>query len=98
MTLTISDLPPEVERRLKIEAARLGLNEADYVKQLIQRGLPTTEEPTHFMDQATLDLLAQWDAEDATDDPAEIVRRQAEWEEFRKSMNEDSLSGRPVYP
>lgn len=98
MTLTISDLPPEVERRLKSEAARLGVDEVEYVKQLIQLGLSATDEPTQFVDQATLDLLARWDAEDATDDPAEIARRQTQWEEFRKSMNDDSLSGRPVYP
>lgn len=98
MTLTISDLPPEVERRLKSEAARLGVDEAEYVKRLIQQGLPATDEPTRFVDRATLDLVAQWDAEDATDDPAELARRAREWEQFRKSMNEDSLSGRPVYP
>jgi len=39
MTLTISDLSPEVERRLKSEAARLGMREADYVKRLIERDM-----------------------------------------------------------
>ena len=39
MTLTISDLSPEVERRLKSEAARLGVREADYVKRLIERDM-----------------------------------------------------------
>jgi hypothetical protein len=60
------------------------------------RQIVRTQKPV--VDQATLDLLAKWDAEDATDDPAEIARRQEEWEEFRKAMNEDSISGRPIYP
>lgn len=34
----------------------------------------------------TLDLIARWDAEDATDDPDEIVRRQREAEEFMQSL------------
>jgi hypothetical protein len=57
---------------------------------------PTNAEPSR--DQATLDLLAQWDREDRTDDPEEIRRRHEEWDEFRRLMNEDSLSGRPIYP
>jgi len=61
----------------------------------LNRASPPVQIPP---DQATLDLLAQWDAEDATSDPLEIARRQQQWEEFRKSMNENSLSVRPVYP
>lgn len=94
MTLTIH-IPPELESRLKSEAARLGVGEEEYAKRLLAQGLAPAQP---VADQATLDLLAQWEAEDATDDPAEIARRQQEWEEFRKSMNEDSLSGRPIYP
>ena len=95
MTLTI-EIPPETEKRLKTEAARLGIPETEYAKQAIERSLPP-ETPV-IVDQATLDLLAQWDKEDETDDPAEIARRQEEWEEFRKSMNAHSISGRPIYP
>ena len=94
MTLTIT-IPPETERRLKTEAARLGVDETEFATRLIEQGLP---KPRPVVDQATLDLLAKWDAEDATDDPAEIARRQGEWEEFSKSMNENSISGRLVYP
>lgn len=96
MTLTIT-IPPELESRLKSEAARVGMNETEYAKRLLEQGLVSAPAQP-VVDQATLDLLAKWDAEDATDDPAEIARRQEEWEEFRKSMNEDSLSGRPIYP
>lgn len=94
MTLTIN-IPPETERQLKMEAARAGVDESEYARRLIELALP---QPKAVGDQATLDLVAQWDAEDATDDPAEIARRQKEWEEFRMSMNQNSISGRPVYP
>ena len=40
MTLTI-DLPPELESRLREEAAKQGLEAADYALQLIQRQLPS---------------------------------------------------------
>lgn len=43
-------------------------------------------------------VLRQWREEDETDDPEEIARRQAEWEEFRKGMNEHHSSGRVIYP
>jgi len=94
MTLMI-DIPAEMERRLKSEAARLGIDESEYAQRLIERGLPPI---TPSVDQATLDLIAKWDAEDATADPAELARRRRQWEEFRKSLNDNSISGRPVYP
>lgn len=96
MTLEI-EIPAETERRLKSEAARIGVDEAEYARRLVERGLPDSR-PAPVADQATLDLLAKWEAEDATDDPAEIARRHEEWEAFRRSMNANSLSGRPVYP
>ena len=48
--------------------------------------------------QGAIDLLNQWREEDATDDPQEIAQRQAEWQEFKQGMNENSLSGRVIYP
>ncbi|HWE95020.1 MAG TPA: hypothetical protein VG269_13725 [Tepidisphaeraceae bacterium] len=37
--------------------------------------------------QSLADLFAEWDAEDGTDDPAEISRRNQEVEEFKEAMN-----------
>src|SRR3712207_5816901 len=37
-------------------------------------------------DQATIDLLDQWERDTATDDPAEIARRRQEFEEFKAGM------------
>lgn len=94
MTLQIN-LSPELEARLKDAASREGLDEVEYARQLIEKSVSSAPP---IRDQATLDLFAKWDAEDATDDPDEIARRQADWEEFKKAMNEDSMSGRPIYP
>ena len=96
MTLTI-DISSETQSRLKNEAARLGIDEAEYARRLIEQSLPRAKTPP-AIDQATLDLFARWDVEDQTDDPAEIARRKKQWEEFRDSMNEHSLSSRKVYP
>lgn len=95
--LTIS-LPPEVEDRLKVEASRKGLESADYARKLIEDAL--SKPP---IDQVTLDLLKQWDLEDATDDPEEIARRQKETAEFMEGMNRNRLEmegplSRKIYP
>jgi hypothetical protein len=92
MTLRI-DFAPETERRLKSEAARLGVDEAEYARSLIERSLPPAAPNKN---QAMLDLLAQWDKEDQTDDPAEIERRTRDWEELKEALNRNRLeSGGP---
>ena len=48
--------------------------------------------------QAAIEMLDQWDEEDKTDTPEEMARRVAEWQEFKKGMNENSLSRRIIYP
>ena len=94
MTLTI-DISPQLEIRLKQAASRLGVGEAEYARKVIENDLAA---PPPARDQATLDLFAQWKAESEASDPAQVSLAQSEWEEFRKAMNEDSLSGRPIYP
>jgi hypothetical protein len=92
MTLSIN-IAPDVERRLKEEAARQGIDAAEYAKRVVERSLPAV---VGTRDQATLDLLAQWDREDQTDDPAEIERRNREFEELKESLNRNRLeSGGP---
>lgn len=70
MNLTI-DLNPEAESRLKTAAKRRGVRPEVFAKQIIEEHLPIIE--TGGTDQATLDLLARWDVEDATTDPKEIA-------------------------
>ena len=79
--LTI-ELPPDVEKRLQGEATRQGLAAEDYVKKLIVENLPS-----HETAQSLTDLFAEWEAEDATDDPAEIARRNREVEELLQALD-----------
>ena len=72
MTLTIGNISPDTERLLKTEAARAGVDEAEYARRLIEQGLLQAAMSEPAADQATVDLLARWDIEDATTDPAEL--------------------------
>src|SRR5206468_3027720 len=93
MTIQLS---PDIENRLKTEAQRRGLNLSECASQLLDQALP---KPDH----ATLDLLAKWDEEDATDDPEEIARRQREAEEFLQNLARNRLemegpNARKIWP
>lgn len=79
-------LPPDLEARLKDEAQRRGVDPNECAKQVLEQGLPLRV-TSPVRDQATLDLLAQWRAEDATDDPEEIARREREGEEFMRNLD-----------
>jgi hypothetical protein len=85
MTLTI-DLSPEVERRLRDEAARMGLDESEYARRVIERSLPLK---AGAVDQATLDLFAEWERNDRTSDPTEIQRRNREYDELKEALNQN---------
>jgi hypothetical protein len=52
------------------------------------------------IDTATLELLASWRRQDATEDPEEIRAAEQELTEFKKAMNESrALSGESLlYP
>jgi len=78
MTITI---PPELESRLKHAASQRGVEADRFAQQLIEQGLSKPRP-----NQATLDLLAEWDLEEATTDPAEIERRREEAEQFMRSL------------
>jgi len=94
MTLTI-ELTPEEEARLRAAAARDGVSMADCARRVLADHLPP-EAPR----DRTLELSAQWEAEDATDDPEEIARRNQEWEEFRDNINATraAAGARILYP
>src|ERR1700677_1233328 len=84
MNLTIN-LNAEEESRLKTAAIRRGVKPEVYAKQIIEEHLPVIE--NSGTDQATLDLLARWDAEDATSDEEEFASRTEELEDFKKAIN-----------
>jgi hypothetical protein len=66
LTLTI-ELPPELENRLRQEAAKQGLNANDYARRLIEHHLP----PPASEGQSLWETLA----------PEEWIRRTREWAE-----------------
>ena len=81
MTIT---LPPELETRLRDEARRRGMDAGEYARRLIEQHLGRhTPAPA---DGATIDLIERWEADNATDDPAELARRRHEGEEFMRSL------------
>jgi hypothetical protein len=99
MTLNI-DLSPDVEDRLKSEAQRQGVAPEQYARQLIESGLPQEIALQQNANRATIDLFAEWAKRDATDDPAEIVRRERELEELKQALNQtrEAADARKVYP
>jgi hypothetical protein len=91
----IVELQPEVQERLESVARELSMEPSAYASRLIEAALPK-----HLSDRQRhlLEMLEQWDEEDKTDDPAVISERIAEWEEFKRSINEHHGSDRLVYP
>ncbi len=91
MTLTL-ELPPEVEGALAEEARRKGTTPEQLVLIDLRQRYPA---PGPRADTMT-ELFARWDAEDATDDPDELLRRNQEWETTKAALeaNRFSLEGR----
>ncbi len=91
MTLTL-ELPPEVEGALAEEARREGTTPEQLVLKDLRRRYQVPEPRPDTM----LELFAKWEAEDATDDPDELARRNQEWETTKAALesNRFSLEGR----
>ena len=64
--------------------------------------LPPMAQPSNdsSIDTATLELLASWRRQDATDNPEEIRAAEQELAEFKRAMNDNrALAGEPLlYP
>lgn len=84
MTLII-ELTPEEEARLQEMAQTKGVNMVQYARQQLGLAEPTVLVPD-AENQALIDLMKQWIAEDATDDPEELARRDADTEELLKNL------------
>lgn len=93
MTVTLN-LPPDVEVKITAQAQAHGLSLPDYLLTIIRKH---AAEPIHALastqaqrTKAMLALLDQWAQEDiqkdATLDPAELARREAEWKQFKAAM------------
>ena len=102
MTVTLN-LKPELEAQITRKAEAEGTAIADYLERVIQETLESEPRVIYSQEQlaknqAALAMLREWREEDKTDDPEEIARRHAEWEEFKKGMNEHHTSDRIIYP
>ncbi len=60
----------------------------------------TPARPVDEVDTATLELLAKWRMQDATENPEELREAEKELAEFKKDMNEGrDRAGEPIiYP
>lgn len=101
-TVTL-DLKPEVEAEVTRRAEAQGVALSEQIDRLVAEAIrrqppPLSAEAQMERNRKAQAVLRQWRKEDKTDDPEEIARRQAEWEEFRKGMNENHSSGRIIYP
>ena len=92
MTVTVQ-IPDELATRLQLESMRRGVTIDKTLAQIIEERLivPVGEK------NALSEMFAQWNREDATDDPAEIARRQQEWEELKKALDDNRTSGRKLF-
>jgi hypothetical protein len=97
MTLTI-ELTPEQEARLTAAARQEGVSPADLASRLVVDHIPTL--PVDRAADPTVALLQSWLAEDATDDPTEIDRAQAELDRFKAAINaeRERAGARRAYP
>ncbi len=77
-----------IETQLKEEALRRGLAADQLVEELIRQAAEKPQRPG----EATLTLFEEWEREDSTNDPHEIARRQAEFEDFKREMNATRLA------
>jgi hypothetical protein len=86
MTLTI-DLTPEETRRVHT-AQEIGIDVTAIMRGVIA-GLP---EAPQVSEDRTLALLSQWREEDASGDPEELERRDAEAHELMQNLDAHRLT------
>ena len=115
MSITL-ELRPELETRLRADAARAGVALDQYVVRQIEQ---TAEEAGRISAPLTrpvpvpgrlalgfypagslAEAFAQWQAEDATDDPGELRRAEEELDELKANLNANraATGERPLFP
>ena len=70
----------QLEERLKRAAKSAGAEPQAIARRVLEENLPGSNE-------ATLALLAEWELQNATTDPAEVKRRTEEGEQFMVSLD-----------
>jgi len=90
------NLTPTEEAHIVTVAHQTGLAPAEYVKKLIQEHLPlaaATALPTvDDENTAAIAQLRAWRKEEATDDPEEIRRAEADLRELMQALNRNRIT------
>lgn len=99
----IVDLNPEVVAQAEKNAVVRGMTLVAYLENLVKevvlpQPLVTNSQTQLEKNQEMLARIRQRRQDNATNDPEELARRQADWEEFKKGMNEAHTSNRIIYP
>ena len=98
------DLTPTEEAHISTVARQTGLAPADYVKKLVKENLPQVQPAeTPAVDAENAAAIAQiraWMEEEATNDPEEIRKADAELRELMQNLNKNRVeSGEmPLFP
>jgi hypothetical protein len=91
------ELSAELENRLKRAARASGMNEAEFALHALHARLNGSDNDEDRR-AAVLQMLREWEAEDAAMSPAEIEQSKREWEAFKAGINENQSSGRTIFP
>ena len=83
---TIIELTPEQSAILQSEASARGIDERVVLDSLIA-GLQKDTDKIKPKNRALIELLDTWSEEDATDDPVELDRREADWQALKAGLN-----------
>jgi hypothetical protein len=92
MTLTV-ELEPALNSSLRALAQAEGVSVERYLQRLIAQAVERRR-----CGGGALALLQDWDSEDATEDRAELARRERDWQAFREGLNRSHSSDRLLFP
>ncbi len=98
------DLTPTEEARLSTAAWQTGLAPAEYVKKLVQEHLPPVQNAAAAAvdaeNAAAIAQLQAWLKEEATDDPEEVRKADADVKELMENLNRNRIESgeRPLFP
>jgi hypothetical protein len=94
-----------MERQLRYLAAQKGQDIGTYLLSVATHQEATKEQAQTSdvrtqkeKNKAALEVLHAWREQNATNDPTELERRQADWEEFKIALDEDRPSERMLFP
>ena len=95
------DFGPQIEDQISSIARQIGIAPAEVVKRVVAGTLPALPPPSIVSERnkAAIAALRSWRDQDATDDPEEIRKAEAELAEFKRNIdaNRTETGDHPVY-